>query len=352
MPQTDSDDPDASRPEWFAAFISDCGTRKPSPHTLKAYRQDFDAIAPLLAETGSAAAELSTVRLTTDDMRRAFAAYAKTHEAASIRRCWSSWNMLCTFLFTAEAIPANPMPAVGRPKASKVLPKAFDSTAITALLDALQLDGNRSRSTDWPERDRALVLTALLTGMRSEEMVRTNIGDVRVGEDGSAVLHVHGKGNKDRFIPVERALLTVIERYLETRYERFPPPPNSRRRRNDRSLAAWPRKAALFVGPTGERITRGILQYRVQRIYRRAGIEAHRPRGALVHALRHTYATALADENISVYTLMKLLGHESLATAQRYVAGAGIDTRPAAARNPVYRMLGGESDITVAAVPE
>jgi len=245
------------------------------------------------------------------------------------------------------------MPAVGRPKASKVLPKAFDSNAVAALLDAVNADGQeQSRRTDWPERDRALVLTALLTGMRSEEMVRTNIGDVRVGDDGSAVLHVHGKGNKDRFIPVERALLTVFERYLTTRYDRFPPPPNSRRRRNDRSLAAWPRKAPLFVGPTGERITRGILQYRIQRVYRHAGVEAHRPKGALVHALRHTYATALADENISVYTLMKLLGHESLATAQRYVAGAGIDTRPAAARNPVYRMLDGESDGTTDAGPQ
>jgi site-specific recombinase XerD len=346
------EDPDSARPDWFAAFIADCGTRKPSPHTLKAYRQDFDTIAVLIAGNGTATDKLSTDLLTTDEMRRAFAAYAKTHEAASIRRCWSTWNTLCTFLFTAETISANPMPAVGRPKASKILPKSFDNTAVTALLGALESDGDRTRSTDWPERDRALVLTALLTGMRSDEMVRTNIGDVRVTEGGAGMLHVHGKGNKDRFIPVERALLAVFDRYLETRHERFPPPPNSRRRRDDRSLSAWPRKAPLFVGPAGDRITRGVLQYRIQRIYRRAGIESQRPKGALVHALRHTYATALADENISVYTLMKLLGHESMATAQRYVAGAGIDTRPAAASNPVYRMLGGATGLSTTGADE
>jgi integrase/recombinase XerC len=40
-----------------------------------------------------------------------------------------------------------------------------------------------------------------------------------------------------------------------------------------------------------------------------------------------------------VYTLMKLLGHESMATSQRYVAAAGTETRTAAARNPLYEML-------------
>jgi site-specific recombinase XerD len=52
------------------------------------------------------------------------------------------------------------------------------------------------------------------------------------------------------------------------------------------------------------------------------GPDAHRTPGALVHALRHTYPTELANTNISVYTLMKPLGHESIATSQRYVIGA------------------------------
>lgn len=59
----------------------------------------------------------------------------------------------------------------------------------------------------------------------------------------------------------------------------------------------------------------------------------------MVHALRHTYATELAGANISVYTLMKLLGHESMATSQRYVTAAGSETRSAAAQNPLYELL-------------
>ena len=62
--------------------------------------------------------------ITTDTMRTAFAQYAESHEAATIQRCWSTWNVLCTFLYTSELIPANPMPLVGRPKLAKTLPKA------------------------------------------------------------------------------------------------------------------------------------------------------------------------------------------------------------------------------------
>jgi site-specific recombinase XerD len=102
-------------------------------------------------------------------------------------------------------------------------------------------------------------------------------------------------------------------------------------------MAAWPINAPLFVGSDGERITRGTVQSRVLRAYKKAGLNRERPRGALVHGLRHTYATELANADVSVYTLMKLLGHESMATSQRYVAGAGAENRDAAARNPLYQ---------------
>jgi integrase len=60
---------------------------------------------------------------------------------------------------------------------------------------------------------------------------------------------------------------------------------------------------------------------------------------ALVHGLRHTYATELASSDVSVYTLMKLLGHESMTTSQRYVTAAGTETRSAAAQNPLYALI-------------
>jgi len=76
----------------------------------------------------------------------------------------------------------------------------------------------------------------------------------------------------------------------------------------------------------------------------RTGVQTRRPDaqpvlGALVHGLRHTYATELAGSDVSVYTLMKLLGHESMVTSQRYVTAAGTETRTAAAQNKLYGLL-------------
>jgi site-specific recombinase XerD len=269
-------------------------------------------------------------------MRAAFAAYAATHEPASIRRCWSTWNVLCDFLYTAELIPANPMPFVGRPKAAKTLPRSLPQPAVTALLDVVEADHQSTRRTDWPQRDLALMLTGLLAGLRADELRRADVGDIRTGTEGGTVLHVRGKGCKDRAVPIEAELLSVIEDYLDSRASRRP---TTLKSCAGKGLSRWAANAPLFVGRDGQRITRGTIQSRVRRAFRRAGPDAQPVRGALVHGLRHTYATELANSEVSVYTLMKLLGHESMATSQRYVAGAARETRTAAAQNPLYDVI-------------
>jgi integrase/recombinase XerC len=208
---------------------------------------------------------------------------------------------------------------------------------VAALLAALTEDPQPRRRSDWIERDRALVLTALLAGLRADELLRANVGDLRRTDHG-AVIHVRGKGGKDRRVPIEAPLVQVLEHYLDSRATRFP---TTAKKRSSPAggLAAWPPAAPLFVGGDGERITRGTLQYRVLRAFRRAGIDADRARGALVHGLRHTFATELANSNVSVYTLMTLLGHESMVTSQRYVTAAGTETRTAAAQNKLYNLI-------------
>lgn len=269
-------------------------------------------------------------------MRTAFAAYADNHEASSIRRCWSTWNTLCSFLYTSDLLESNPMPLIGRPKVPKSLPKGLGAEIVSGLLAAIDADSGSRRRSDWPERDRALVLTALLAGLRADELIHANIGDIRITDDGG-VVHVRGKGNKDRRIPVEDGLIQILERYLDSHASRFPGATKGRRGRA--GMTAWPASAALFVGTDGERITRGVLQYRVLRAFRKAGMNSQRARGALVHGLRHTYATELANSDLSVYVLMKLLGHESMMTSQRYVDGAGSENRAAAASNPLYGLI-------------
>lgn len=127
-------------PGWFLAFMADRAIRKPSPHTTKAYLQDFVAIATLLAGDTGRVRHLMPAAITKDAMRAAFAEYADTHEAASIRRCWSNWNTLCDFLYTGELITGNPMPLIGRPKVAKTLPKGLGTETISELLNVIDRD--------------------------------------------------------------------------------------------------------------------------------------------------------------------------------------------------------------------
>jgi site-specific recombinase XerC len=173
-------------PGWFTDFLADRAVRKPSPHTAKAYRQDFEAIATRVAATPAAVLDLRTSELTKDELRSAFAAYADTHSAASIRRCWSTCNTLCTFLFTAELIDANPMPLIGRPKVPKSLPKSYPAQAVTDLVAAIETDHGSARRSHWAERDRAIVFTSLLAGLRADELLNANVGDIRRTDDGGA----------------------------------------------------------------------------------------------------------------------------------------------------------------------
>ena len=75
---TPTDKTGVFRPEWFEAFLADRGTRKPSMHTMKAYRQDFDAIAAMITDDKQDASPMPLGDIMTEAMRSVFARYAET----------------------------------------------------------------------------------------------------------------------------------------------------------------------------------------------------------------------------------------------------------------------------------
>jgi integrase/recombinase XerC len=135
-------------------------------------------------------------------MRAAFTAYASTHEPASIRRCWPTWNMLCDFLYTAGLIPANPMPVRRTPQGCRGLAPFQGCRGLApfpppargrALLETVEGDHESQRRTDWAERDLPLILTGLLAGLRPDELRRANVVGLHISSDGGAVIHVCAK---------------------------------------------------------------------------------------------------------------------------------------------------------------
>ncbi|KWX04826.1 integrase [Carbonactinospora thermoautotrophica] len=308
------------------AFFVARAPRKESPHTLAAYRRDLLEVARLAAAAaGSELGGLSVEQLTGSLLRVAFAEFAGPRSAASVARAWSTWNQFFTFLVAEGTVAGNPMPAVQRPKLPRRTPKPLQGEDTPERLLAAVLAGARKARDPWPERDLVALALGLLAGLRLSEMLGLTVGSL-AGRPGERRLQVLGKGGKTRSVPIEPALERLIDVYLRTRLARF----------GQRTL---PRDAPLLVNNRGEALRRGGLQYLVRQCYRHAGIHDRVPKGALVHALRHTFATRLAEDGATASEIMALLGHASITTSQNYIDATAREQREAVRANRTYRTL-------------
>jgi integrase/recombinase XerD len=308
----------------FADFEVARRSAKPSPHSERAARSDFVAIHTRLAESvGKDDVRLADV--TPRGLRLAFAGFAENHAAASIARAWSTWNQFYGFLVADEVVAGNPMGAVARPKVGRRSPKPLQGADAPEQLLQSVAAGARPAKWPWPERDLAFIATSLLTGLRLSELIGLNLGAID-GRPGERRIKVLGKGRKERTVPIEEPLERVIDAYMETRRSKFP------------GVKLGP-KAPLFVDRRGDRLKRGGAHYLVERSYRAAGLANRVPAGAMVHALRHTFATRLAEDGASATEIQALLGHENLNTSQGYIDATANQTRQAARANRTYQTL-------------
>lgn len=300
--------------------------RKDSAHTTAAYRRDLNGINALLAEECQRDVELIALsELTAPLLRAVFGCFADTHAKSSVVRAWSTWNQFLTFCVADELIPGNPMGAVARPKPGGLAPKPLRGEDTPERLLAAVASGARKSRNPWPERDLLVLALGLITGLRSAEMRALTVSSI-VGRDGEKRLHVTGKGSRERSIPIEPTMETIIAAYLTSCRARFP-------------QAGHGRGAPLLRDNKGDALGRGALEYLVKCCYQWAGLHDRVPAGANLHALRHTFATRLAEDGASASEIMALLGHASLATSQNYIEATARERRAAAASNRTYRAL-------------
>src|SRR5690349_23178376 len=98
-------------------FLGARAVRKPSEHTLMAYRRDLTTVLRLIGE------DVTLGDLSPKSLRAAFATFAAGRAPASVYRCWSSWNSFFGFLVVDGVVAGNPMPAVGKPAVAVPSPK-------------------------------------------------------------------------------------------------------------------------------------------------------------------------------------------------------------------------------------
>jgi site-specific recombinase XerD len=304
--------------ELIDEFLAARATRKPSVHTLAAYRRDLHLVVGL-AEP----APLTVSDLSPRVLRGAFARFAASRSPASVSRAWSSWNAFFTFLVTEQVIPGNPMSAVDKPRTTALVPKPLRGEDTPELLLRAVSTADDAQRDPWPERDVVVLALALCAGLRLSEMLALRVGSVS-GRAGERRVEVAGKGGRPRTVPIESGLDAAVGRYLDSRRVRF-----------GRVASTAP----LLVDRRGVALQRGGLQYLVRSCYRRAGVGDRVPRGAQLHALRHTFATRLAEDGANASEIMRLLGHASLVTSQSYIEVTAEQQRSAVQANRTNRVL-------------
>lgn len=186
-----------------------------------------------------------------------------------------------------------------RPPREQKLPAVLSKEEVQQLLGAIRI-----------QRHQAYLSTIYACGLRRQEGLNLQISDI----DGKRMtLHIHkGKGAKDRYIPLPQPTLELLRKWWATH------------------------RNPVWLFPAGKRSTLGnatvsMGHYGPRHALRAALAECKIQKEVTIHSLRHTYATHLYEDGISVHLIQKYLGHSSLSTTAHYLHAVGIPEEDAIA---------------------
>lgn len=166
-------------------------------------------------------------------------------------------------------------------------------------------------------RDRAIILIMLYMGLRISEVVALNVDDISAQSDG---VTIHGKGNKDRYIPIHPIVLDAVIAYKNERLDA------------NRDELGIP----LFVSLRRRRIDPSTIRKMIKSHANSVERMDNRKRRHLSpHKLRHTFATLLLQGDVDIRYIQELLGHENLSTTQIYTSVNHDDLFVAIDRHPL-----------------
>ena len=226
-------------------------------------------------------------RLTEEQLRQYFLYLANDKKVARA----TATIALCGLRFFYEQTLKQPWTTLRfvRPRREKKLPVVLSREEVRRILHAV-------RSPIY----RACLTTIYAGGLRLLEGARLQVTQV----DGARLhLHIHGKGAKDRYVPLAAPTLTLLRAHWRT--HRSP---------------AWlflapPRRGVRAGTPvTPGPVTRSSLQSAFARARRAAGV----PKPASIHTLRHSFATHLLEAGVNLRIIQEILGHGSARTTQIY----------------------------------
>ena len=220
---------------------------------------------------------------------------------AAIRLRFSALNSFYKFLMRRGLVESSPVKGVTLPKPAKRLPQFLTIDQMNALLDAPMRelsakDGTKRKVSQVPSlRDRAILETIYSCGLRIGEICRMLAGEI---EPDDLVVNVHGKGKKERQVPIGRAAVEAIRLY----WERLAKPPTL-----DEPVFFASEKKRSAIYPR-------LVQLRLKKYLTICGLDPT----LTPHKLRHSYATHMLDAGADLRSVQEMLGHANLTTTQVY----------------------------------
>ena len=197
------------------------------------------------------------------------------------------------FLMKQGLCNSNPAALMTRPKAERSIPDFYDRESINRVLD-IPVD----EIDFWQVQARAVLHTLYSTGIRRAELAGLRMRDLDFSRN---LIRIHGKGNKNREVPLTKMLAEELVRFCANKQAYF-------------ELEENP-EAPLFVTQRGSKLPLSYVNRMVQATL--AGAEGIAGRKT-PHRLRHSLATHLLNNGSDIYSIKEVLGHSSLAATQIY----------------------------------
>ncbi|BBM18522.1 tyrosine recombinase XerC [Enterococcus avium] len=260
-----------------------------SEKTKEAYQRDLNDFCQFLEDSGEAAL------LTVDHLDvRVYLAYLndKKYSRNTISRKIASLRSFYHYFLKHEKIKENPFSYVHLKKKQARLPRFFYEKEIEVLFASV--DG----TTPLDQRNRALLEVLYGSGLRVSECANLRLSVI---DFDNSVMLIHGKGNKDRYVPLGSYAADAIQEFIS----------DGRKGLMDHFGKDHD---YLFINYRGEQITATGIEYVLNQIIKKSSLTSD----IHPHMLRHTFATHLLNNGADLRTVQELLGHANLSTTQIY----------------------------------
>lgn len=256
-------------------------------NSVESYLHDYDHLARFMVEQGK---EPEQVEL--HDLQQLLKSFVDIDIApTSQRRMIAGWRMFYKMLVVEDAMKDSPADLLDLPMRPKHLPDVLNDDEITAI------QATFDRSTPDGERNYVIIEVLYGCGLRVSELVNLKMSNIYAEEQ---MLQVIGKGDKERWVPINERALGLLENYLLHVRSHMPVKPGEEK--------------YVFLNRRGHHLSRQMVFMFLKDAVAVAGI------GKTVspHSLRHSFATELVQNGADLRAVQEMLGHESISTTEIY----------------------------------